>query len=228
MNSTHNIDTFYLLDLDRTLFNTAEMTKQIFAIAGQHDASIASELERKAEEDFQRGYPFAIREELEKKFGPEKTDKIEQTLLAQVQPATLLLPNALESIDFAQESPINSCGILTYGEVRGQTMKLKATRLTHVPYIITAKREKGQLMQSWLQDNDTYQLPEEYNNLNAHQLVLVDDRLFSFQGIPSSARGYWVTPQTPTAAEISVLPANVTPVQSLSEFIECERHLDKT
>lgn len=223
MNNTEPVNTFYLLDLDRTLFDTMSFTQQLFAIVSQYDAGIAQKLTQKAEQDYVNGVPFAAREEIEARFGPEKTDEIEHRLLQIEQPTQLLLPGALDLISFTA----GSAGILTYGEQRGQTLKLKVVQLDHLPHLITSHRVKGELMEMWQQDGAGYQLPVEYGSVKAKQLVLVDDRIISFQGIPSQARGYWVAQAPPTTADVSVLPANVMIVRSLGEVIDAENQIDK-
>jgi hypothetical protein len=210
--------TFYLLDLDRTLLDTVKLTEHLFQIVSQHDAQIATELTEKAEQDYLRGAPFAAREEIEARLGAETTDEIERQLLANEQHEQLLLPGALRMIEFARPN----AGILTYGELRGQTMKLKAVRLETLPHLITSHRAKGELISMWHQADGRYRLPVEFGSASVQQVVLVDDRLISFQGIPAQARGYWVTQKPPTTAEISVVPANVVIVRSLHEVIEAE------
>lgn len=222
------IDTFYLLDLDRTLFNTVEATNRVFSLVEKYDADIAALLTKRAELELERGNPFAIREEIEALVGKQRTNDIEQQLLETTSPDQLLLEGALESIAYTSNPPEKSFGILTYGQQKGQQMKLKAAGLLQMPHLITAERAKGTLISSWLQPDGLYKLPDAFELGFAREIVLVDDRLVSFQGLPEQARGYLLSVETPTAAEVSVLPANVMVVRSLHEFIESEQEVDKT
>jgi FMN phosphatase YigB (HAD superfamily) len=228
MKSMSPSNTFYLLDLDRTLFDTPLFTDNILSLVAEYDVQVAQELAHNVADTFARGGSFAIREEIALRLGEEKTARIEAKVLEKADAESLFLDGAQEALSYIAETPELQAGILTYGEPKGQTMKLQAAQLTGLPHLITDSREKGSLIRSWRKDNGDYQLPEVLSAVPAAHVVLVDDRLISFQGLPDDARGYWLSVQPPSAAEVSVLAANVMVIRSLYEFIEAERHIDKT
>ncbi len=105
-------------------------------------------------------------------------------------------------------------GILTFGGETWQRMKLQATGLDDIPYIITHVKEKGRLLAGWKQTDRTFQLPEELavNRISrADSLVLLDDKVISFIGIPSGVTGILVQPEDGRGGQSSALQEQVLP-----------------
>ena len=219
------MSTFYCIDLDRTLFDTPAMTRQILEVAARYDEVAAAMLLQKADDDYARGYPFAIRQQIELHFGAEQTALIEAEFLATASPESLLLEGANETLASMGETHF---GIFTFGEPLGQMLKLRSAGLTHLPYVITDQREKGSIIAGWRQQDGSYMLPSGFGGSPVQRIALIDDRLISFQGLPADAKGYWVASQPPTTAQISILPQNVVPVRTLLEFVQTERLIDKS
>ncbi len=110
-------------------------------------------------------------------------------------------------------------GILTFGGLQWQTLKLRVAGLLHVPHMIVSNKAKGQLIASWQQSDGGFIVPVPLAGNQAvrvERLVLVDDKPLSFEGIPKEVVGVCVGPQA-TEAELAELPRNVTRVKDMGQ-----------
>lgn len=215
-------ETFYIFDLDRTLFDTVGGSEELIGLIRQHSAPAAQEVLQRLDELIATKASFSIRDLVAELLGEQDTQHIFDTFVHTKNPERLLLPGAKELMQFA-EITSSGWGILTYGSVRGQMAKLGACGLDAAQVIVTDQRDKGALMRGWQQDDGSFALPQEYGRQTADDLVFVDDRIFSFDGMPSEVTGYWVT------EDVSVLDSieharSVHPVSSLKEVLENEQH----
>lgn len=175
---------FVLLDFDRTLADTNQLKADF-------DQLLEQGLERQAAlAEFSRTHPA--------------TDSGQR----------YLLPGAADLLIFLQQQAREQAigyGILTYGQVDWQRAKLAATGLLTVPTMITDRTDKGALITSWHQAG-SYQLPVELGGGQVERVVLIDDKVYSFEGLPADALGLYCGQDN--QAE---LPVNVQTVSSLSE-----------
>lgn len=213
--------TFYIIDLDRTLFDTNKASQMIVEEIAKIDESVVSEIQRQITEFTNLGSSFSIRDSTIALIGEEKTSIVETRFMERAWQEGVFLEGA-EDLLAAISASGASFGILTYGSPAGQLTKLKAAKLDTLPYIITDQSHKGSLIRSWQQDNGSFVLPEEYGLKVVERLVFIDDRLFSFDGLPERAIGYWVAPQLSILDAVEH-PASVQPVLSLTEVIQREK-----
>ena len=218
---TSNAKTYYLLDLDRTLFDTIGASDLLIALVAEYSGELAHHIRTQIDEYNQIGASFAIRDVIVEQAGEERALEIEKAFIEEGARRSLLLPGAVELMEWIREASSAKFGILTYGSVKGQTMKITAASLQQLPFLITQEKHKGELIASWKQP-EGYHLPEELGGETVEQIVLVDDRIFSFEGLPEASIGYWIT------QELAVLDAvehalNVHPVRSLYEVIDIEQ-----
>lgn len=228
---TSSVKTFYILDLDRTIFDTIGASDVLIGLVAAHSEELAHHIRTQIDEYNQIGASFAIRDVIVEQVGEARALEIEAAFIAAGAKQSLLLPGAKELNEYIGALPSAARGILTYGSVKGQTMKIIAAGLHAAPFMITQQKHKGQLIASWKQDNG-YHLPAELGDFVAEKVVFVDDRIFSFEGLPDDVEGYWIT------QELAVLDAvehaaNVHPVRTLFEVIEREQRrtaapIDKT
>ena len=122
-----------------------------------------------------------------------------------------LLPGAIELLSFLQQKTI-SHGILTYGQADWQRAKILATGLTDLAVIVTDRTDKGALIASWRQASGTYQLPPELGGQFVEQIMLIDDKIYSFDGLPADALGLYCGGE-----QAENLPRNVQLIANLSE-----------
>ena len=219
----NNIETFYVLDLDRTIFDTIKSTELMEGVIALHDAELSAALTQKFEEYSQLGESFSMRDFIVEQVGEDEASKIETAFEENAQTKDLLLPGARELMAYIRSLPNAALGILTYGSVLGQTMKITAGGLSDVPFLVTAETFKGAQIATWRGDDDLYHLPDELCGYTAKSIVFVDDKPFSFKGLPIDCRGYLV--KSVYDAGIEKLPSYVASVTSLSEVIAAEKQL---
>lgn len=218
----NNPATYYILDLDRTLFNTEKSVEIMQGVVALHDSELAALLEKRFEEYTLLGESFSIREFIVESVGEAEMRKIEVKYHDLALQHDLLHDGAKELLAFIRSRQNAQLGILTYGSQLGQEMKIRAaTGLEDIPFLVTSETYKGALMASWRQDDDLYHLPEELGGYTAKTIVFVDDKPFSFKGLPIDCVGYLV--KTMYDAGLEKLPLNVEIVTNLKEVVISEK-----
>jgi hypothetical protein len=217
-----NISTFYILDLDRTVYDTAKATELMKGVIALHDTTLAAALEQRFEEYTSQGESFSMRDFIVENVGEEEMQKIEAKYHETALQQDLLNPGAKELIAYIRAKEGAQLGILTYGSQLGQSMKIMAAKgLENIPYLITGETFKGALIASWRQDDDLYHLPEELGGCVTKNIVFVDDKPFSFKGLPIDCRGYFV--KSVYDAGIEKIPPYVEAVNNLNEVLAAEK-----
>ncbi|MDB5180023.1 MAG: hypothetical protein JWN12_655 [Candidatus Saccharibacteria bacterium] len=218
----HNVSTFYILDLDRTVYDTAKATELMKGVIALHDTTLAATLEQRFEEYTSQGESFSMRDFIVENVGEEEMQKIEIKYHELALQQDLLNPGAKELIAYVRAKEGAELGILTYGSQLGQAMKIAAAKgLETIPYLITSETFKGALIASWRQDDDSYHVPEELGGFITKNIVFVDDKPFSFKGLPIDCRGYLV--KSLYDAGIEKVPPYVETVNSLTEVLAAEK-----
>lgn len=219
----NNVKTFYILDLDKTLYDTTASIDVMRGVVGLHDTQLAAALERRFEEYERLGESFSMRDFIVEQVGEEEMRKIEVKFHDFAGTRDLLLPSARELIRYIGSLEQTACGILTYGSPLGQAMKIKAVAdLEAIPFLVTSETYKGEQIATWRLPNGGYRLPDELGGMVAQSIVFVDDKPFSFKGLPIDCLGYLV--KTTYDAGVEKIPSVVKPVSSLKEVIEAEKY----
>lgn len=214
------MSTFYLIDFDFTLFKTHSGSSIFIEELAKAHPDEALEIERRVAESLVTGISFAIRDATVELVGEQETESIETHYIERARSEHLLFDGAHEVMDYIKTTG-SRFGILTYGSERGQTMKIHAAQLQHVPFMITDHKKKGELIATWWKDG-RFVMPELLGGGDADEIVLVDDRLFSFEGLPPQARGYWVQTGPARYDPVTDAPARVQSVDTLLEVITAE------
>lgn len=221
----NNISTFYILDLDRTIFNTEASIQVMRGVVALHSPDLAVALEQRFDEYTLLGESFSMRDFILERVGEQVIKKIDEKYLEFAVQQDLLMPGARELITFIRAKRDAEFAILTYGAPLGQALKINGvTELRGIPYLVTSETYKGALIASWRQTDNLYHLPEEFGAVVTKNIVFVDDKPFSFKGLPIDLRGYMV--QSMYDAGIEKLPLNVKVVGSLGEVLSAEKKLD--
>lgn len=222
-----NLSTFYVLDLDRTLYDTIKATELMRGVVALHNTSLAASLEQRFEEYTSQGESFSMRDFIVENVGEEEMQKIELKYHETALQQDLLNPGAKELIAYIRSKESADLGILTYGSPLGQAMKIAAAAgLEDIEYLITPETFKGSLIASWRQDDGLYRMPEELGGVTAASIVFVDDKPFSFKGLPIDCLGYLV--KSVYDAGIEKLPAQVHMVETLHEVVAAEKKRSKS
>jgi hypothetical protein len=141
------------------------------------------------------------------------------TFVTEVESYAFLLDGAEELLTtFSHQGNV---GIVTYGGEQWQEAKLRMTGLETYPHLVVPRRgEKGRLIASWYDaSHQTFTIPQELGGGEVNEIVLVDDKLAEFDGLPESphAHGYLVS-----NASIHEVAANIAIVASLREVLQRE------
>lgn len=211
--------TFYVLDLDRCLANTDKLFA-LFEYIVLEEKVVGKEI------------LGALRKEVEKTGGSfDATVHLREYLAASDQQDMLLsikdrFLKASPDYDFFEPGARalllfltnNSFpfGILTYGGKVWQTMKLQAMGLETVPHIITDVQAKGKVIAGWKQQSGEFLIPPDLGGGSYENVLLVDDKFVSFEGLPQGAYGIHVLTKN-TLHSDGVIPAHVIQVNNMSE-----------
>ena len=224
MNDNHN-QTYYILDLDRTLLNTDKAANLMRNAVSWHNTDLAGELVQRIEDYTLLGESFSIRDFIVERIGEDGIVEIETKYKELSATVDVLNPGAQLLLDYLQKKPDIGVGILTFGSTLAQAMKIHAAGLDVLPFLVTRETFKGEQISSWRRDDRLYQLPSELGGGTTNQIVFVDDKPFSFKGLAADCRGYWVKSLYDAGKE--KLPSYVQPVESLKDIIAFERQIDK-
>ena len=220
-NKVLHFHTFYLIDLDRTLFDTVSAAQAWMNLVEKEDADIARYIHSQVDEALRTMTSFSIRNTIVERGGEALAQKVDRAFIEYGAIHNLRLEGADALIEFATRNDQSSAGILTFGSPDGQLLKVKVAGLDHIPALVTDQQHKGELIRSWQKDG-SYHLPAEYGSVTADNIVFVDDRVFSFEGLPEDVVGYWLTHDFSVLDEVG-FPENVTPVGHLQAVIEAEQ-----
>jgi len=212
---------FYIFDLDRTLFDTVKGSELLVSLIKERSEEAAAEAVSRIHDLTVVGASFSIRDLLVEIVGESVTKEVYASFESMVEGDMLLLDGARDVMAFASENSLG-WGILTYGSPEGQRLKLQAIGLDGSAYMITDKRDKGELLRTWRQDNGQFVLPAAFGGVTVDEIVFVDDRLFSFDGLPEGVVGYWIAPELSVMDSIEH-PRAVVPVPNLRAVIAAEQ-----
>lgn len=215
-----NPTVFHILDLDRTLLDTAKLAHYLKEIIARRDVKLSQDIDNELTKYSHEKKSFFIFEYIAERIGHEKLDSYIHELNYTAPASELLLPGACERIAYAKSQPGWSVGILTYGSPRDQKVKLKLAGLQMERCLITDNPKKGSLIASWKLANGTYKLPIEFGGHTVDALTLDDDKLIAFSDLPEDVLGQWVTHASiGGAVEMQKLPSNVRMVPSLEASV---------
>jgi hypothetical protein len=203
------------------MLDTPKATEVMEGVIAMHDADLSLALTQKFDESSSLGESFSMRDFIVETVGEAEMEKIETKYLEVIKDRDVLMPGAKELIEHIQAQPNVKFGIMTYGSIPGQMMKIKGAGLGDVPALISMETYKGALIAGWRRDDDLYHLPEELGGFTAETIVFIDDKPFSFKGLPIDCRGYLV--KSIFDAGIEKVPSYVTHVTSLKEVIAAEK-----
>lgn len=218
------IDTFYILDFDRTLARTDDLRGLYEKIIIDSTPVTREEIQYHRQR-VKSNFDLAAyaRQQLQKTIGRENVEEtmtsIRQNFIAQARQQDLLEPYAAELLAYLGQQHL-PFGILTTGGEEWQQTKIEAARLENVPHLIIPKPNKGELIASWQQQDGSFLLPDKLTgkkDILAKSLVFLDDKTISFQKIPSAVRAIRIislSGQEPSEPELDV-PPNVTTARGL-------------
>lgn len=211
---------FHIIDLDRTLLDTSKLAERLRAIVAKNNADLALAIEREVEKYAQLTNSFFMFEYIAINAGHDALESYVEELNATTDVEDLLLPGAVNRMEFATSQPNWEMGILTYGSPHDQEIKLKLVGLDTKHRIITSTPKKGAIIASWKQPDGTYQLPDAFGGHTVDVLTFDDDKLVAFEDLPEDVLGQWITKSSMDSTfESDDLPGNVRAIADLESSI---------
>lgn len=216
-------ETFYVLDLDRCLANTDKLFA-LFEYVVLQEKAIGKEVLLatlgKIEKD---GGPFDVavhlRDYLASSGEQDMLLLIKDEFIKASRDDDFFEPGAHDLLQFLADNSL-PFGILTYGGRVWQHMKLQAMDLDATPHIITDIQAKGQIIAGWKQADGMFLIPSEFHKNGSSatykNILLVDDKLISFEGLPKGAHGVHVVTNHTLPFQGDV-PAHVTQAHGMTE-----------
>lgn len=193
------MNTYIILDLDRTLLNTEMIGLMYEAIIRQKDARLADDLLLAKKEVESRGISFDLHDFVKKSVSHDTQVDFDKHLIEQCSQQSVLNDGATQLLGSLKQRDV-AHGILTFGNPGWQKLKLEASGLDYLPALISGERHKSHLIRSWQTVNGDFVLPDELagHEMGTSQLVssivLIDDKAVSFQDLPMNVTGIWYKP----------------------------------
>ena len=218
---------FQLIDLDRTLFDTAKYAKLINDKVNEIEPGLGDELEARVEESYKAEETFFLLRYLRERMGDSWFEAMVGEIIDEHGAATFLLPGASERIAFAESFSEGepSWGILTYGDEVDQLMKCRIVGLASAPIYLTETADKGLVVSSWQHEDGMFHLPQSLGGVVVESLTLEDDKFRAFQNLPDGVIAIWLTDETRIKGHQDAEMLGIHPVKDLYESIE---YLKKT
>ena len=219
---------FQLIDLDRTLFNTSKFTKLITNGVDKLTPGLGAELDQHFEAAYKQGETFFVLRHLREQYGDDWFEALVADIIDTHGAEAFLLPGFKERLAFAEaySAAHPGWGILTYGDLQDQTIKLRIAGLDTAPVLLTDTPDKGAIIASWQLEDGTYHLPGAFGDQIVDSVTFEDDKLRAFYDMPKNATGVWIT-QDPQAKERITEAGftNVVPAQDLFASIESIKNI---
>lgn len=220
---------FQCIDFDRTLFDTSRFVKALTDEVDRIHPGMGVELDKKFESAYKAERTFFLMRHLRSTLGADVVMQLVEALIKRHKGDRFLLPGALERIQLADEMTTErpSWGLLTYGDVADQKLKIAIAGLNQAPLYMTDTPHKAAVIASWQQTDGTFQLPQEFGGNTVAQLTLEDDKLRAFNGLPKGVIGVWVHPGEHTGEYQDIVTNGgvVTEAPSVAESGELLNHL---
>ena len=217
-----NLDTFYIVDFDRTLADSEKLFDVFVAIAQRYTELPEAQITAAHEQMVAKGDSFDtasyVRDHMREAGEDERWNELEKHFIRESRALNMLLPGARDLLDTFKVRG-ERFGILTYGNPLWQHLKLSAAGFNHLPRIILVQKQKGKLVSSWQQPDGSFHLPREYGGGTADRIVMLDDKAVSFEGYPGlPSVGYHVVDKTQLLpSQEGDVPHNVIHCRTLPE-----------
>lgn len=220
-----NQDTFYVIDFDRTTADSDKLLEVFLSIVDQYLDLPREQIEAADADVKARGDSFDtasyVRDYLADHGESEKWDQLTKQFIHESRALNMLMPGATELLQYFDHAGLRY-GFLTYGNPLWQHLKLTAAGFNHVRRIVMTTKEKGRLIASWQQGDETFVIPRELGGGNASAVIMIDDKAVSFEGFPGvPSEGFWVLdPQHELISQQGSVPENVTRLRNLDEMLD--------
>lgn len=218
-------NTFQLIDLDRTLFDTTALISAVLEAVAKSHPDVSAELEQQSKAAYEDERTFMLFRHLRERYGDNWFEALIADIIREKGAESFMLPGAHERLNAADSltSARPSWGIFTYGDSIDQQMKIRIAGLEDAPVHIVEIADKGDLISSWQTAEGGFQLPDDLGGAVVDRITFEDDKLAVFKGVPEKLIGVWVTRREDAEARLS--EANVANVVIARDLHESLRSL---
>lgn len=222
------VETFYILDLDRCLVDTDKLQDLLEEIIEQQTPVTSQQIYEARQATEQAGGTFDTYKYVHQAFRDMSITTtwydLQQLFIEEAKRHDVLMPYARELFAVLNEKHA-LYGFVTYGVEAWQLAKLEASGLVDVPCEVTGIKEKSVLLSGWKHGGDYFTIPPALSpgadTVVARSLVFLDDKAISFKGLPDGVRGIRVRPagKPLLVSQAGPLPPEVTEVEGLQGAI---------
>lgn len=209
-------ETLYVLDLDRTLLDVDKA--MLIAEEACHKLGIDfSKIKEDQKRSFARAVPYSPIATIEV-MGGNLLERFKQEFLNFANPAELVFPDAGRYIQKLEQTGQDFM-ILTYArDVRWQELKMQGAGLDRIPHIIIFQPLKSHDIAEWRDKDGLFKVPLDTIR-PAKRIILVDDRLRVFDGMPKDCKGYYLK-RSDWQDDLAHTRADITQIASFDELID--------
>lgn len=226
------LSAFWAIDFDRCIGNVDRLYELLEAIVTEVASLDVAQLESARQEVELSGGSFDVLGYLRDmtKIDQATYEQVLRTFLERAHPIRqqLLEPGAEALFAYLEQYEI-PYAIVSYGNPAWQLLKIQAVGHGALPIHVTHYPEKGRLIASWFdQPSGHFIIPQDItgsDTLIVDEVVLIDDKAKAFDGLPLTARGYWVKSLSGMllASQEGSVPERVMSAQGLEAVIEMEK-----
>jgi len=223
--------TFQLIDLDRTLFDTAAFVAAITQEVDSTQPGLGAELRARFEAAYKKEQTFFLLRYLRQEKGDAWFEDVVSRIVERDGAGAFMMPGARERIAYAEtwqlaDDYTPAWGIFTYGDPVDQLMKLRILELEDAPVYICETPGKARVIHSWVQPDGRFRLPQEFGGVVVNRLTLEDDKLRAFEGLPVHVTGFWIGAPADTEVALAAVSrldlgrtSRVVPVRDLYDSV---------
>jgi hypothetical protein len=224
---TDNINTFYVIDFDRCLSDTDRLDELFYELVEDYSEVDVGNLKRLRNTAESEGGSFDQITELQKSLSPERLNEFFELFITAGLERDLMAYGARDFLISLDKRHI-PYGIVSYGHPDWQRVKIKASGLAAIQYMIINHSHKGEVVATWQQSDSTFLIPGSLTTTNVpidvKTVVLLDDKAVAFDKLPKEARGYWVQSATRPLlpSQKGTIPANVNVAKGFDQVLAFE------
>lgn len=188
-------DVFQLIDLDRTLFDTARFASALTHEVSHTEPEVGRQLQQQVQASYEKEETFFLLRYLREERGDDWFESVVQRIVSRLGAQAFKMAGFDERLELADtlSSAQPAWGILTYGDEIDQRMKLAIVGLQEAPVYISDVPDKDRIIATWQQPDGSFQLPAELGGEEVSHVTLEDDKLRAFTHLPENVTGVWLT-----------------------------------